>query len=112
VTVRKAQHSEQWPWPVEVQHKADVVHASLASEADQRTLMDMTGRVGTKTPTTPRVSGRGRSRWYGNAGEGKLVVTVIVQIDGIRVWTELLLGVFDSHSECITINLSPSGTQV
>ena len=53
--MKKAQHSVEWPWPVEVQHKSDVVHASLASEADQRTLLDMVGKAGSKTPTTPRV---------------------------------------------------------
>ena len=63
--MKKAQHSEQWPWPVEVQHKSDVVHASLASETDQKTLMDMAGRAGTRTPTTPRVSGWGEEKATG-----------------------------------------------
>ena len=57
VSMKKGQHSEEWPWPVEVQHKAEVLHASLSSEADQRLLLDIVGRLDIlRTPTTPRVS--------------------------------------------------------
>ena len=46
MSLKKGQHSEQWPWPVVVQHRQEVIHASLASEADQRLLADAVERVG------------------------------------------------------------------
>lgn len=39
--MKKGPHSDQWPWPVEIQHKQEVIHASLSSEADQRLLVDV-----------------------------------------------------------------------
>ena len=40
MTLKKGSHSEQWPWPVEIQHKQETIHASLSSEADQRLLVE------------------------------------------------------------------------
>lgn len=42
MSVKKGQHSDQWPWPVEIQHKQEIIHASLSSESDQRLLADAT----------------------------------------------------------------------
>ena len=46
MSLKRGQHSDQWPWPVEIQHKQEVIHASLASETDQRLLAEAVERVG------------------------------------------------------------------
>ena len=45
VSIKKGQHSEQWPYPVEVLHKQETIHASLCSEKDRKTLIDCVGRL-------------------------------------------------------------------
>lgn len=40
MALKKGPHSDQWPWPVEIQHKQETIHASLSSEADQRLLVE------------------------------------------------------------------------
>ena len=45
VSIKKGQHSEQWPYPVEVLHKQETIHASLFSEKDRKTLIDCVGRL-------------------------------------------------------------------
>lgn len=53
MTLKKGQHSDQWPWPVEVQYRQETIHASLASEADQRLLADaVAGGGGAPPPRT------------------------------------------------------------
>lgn len=44
VSVKKGQHSEHWPYPVEVMYKQETIHASLCSEKDQKTLIECVGR--------------------------------------------------------------------
>jgi len=44
VSIKKGQHSEHWPYPVEVMYKQDTIHASLCSEKDQKTLIECVGR--------------------------------------------------------------------
>lgn len=59
VSIKRGQHSEQWPWPVEVLHKQETVHASLSSDRDRQMLISCVGRQEgmPTTPTTPsRVS--------------------------------------------------------
>ncbi len=46
MSLKKGQHSDQWPWPVEIQNKQEIIHASLASEADQCLLADAVERGG------------------------------------------------------------------
>ena len=43
VSAKKGEHSESWPYPVEVHHKSEVIHVSLASEKDQSALVDAIG---------------------------------------------------------------------
>lgn len=59
VSIKRGQHSEQWPWPVEVLHKQETIHASLSSDKDRQLLIASVGRQEgmPTTPTTPsRVS--------------------------------------------------------
>ena len=59
MSIKRGLHSEQWPWPVEVLHKQETIHASLSSDRDRQLLISCVGRQEgmPTTPTTPsRVS--------------------------------------------------------
>ena len=59
VSIKRGQHLDQWPWPVEVLYKQETVHASLSSDKDRQLLIASVGRQEgmPTTPTTPsRVS--------------------------------------------------------
>ena len=55
VSIKRGQHSDQWPWPVEVLYKQETVHASLSSDKDRQLLIASVGRQEgmPTTPTTP-----------------------------------------------------------
>ena len=44
VSIKKGQHSEHWPWPVEILHRQETIHASLSSEKDLINLIECVGR--------------------------------------------------------------------
>ena len=55
VSIKRGQHSDQWPWPVEVLYKQETIHASLFSDKDRQLLIASVGRQEgmPTTPTTP-----------------------------------------------------------
>ena len=55
VSIKRGQHSDQWPWPVEVLYKQETVYASLSSDRDRQLLIASVGRQEgmPTTPTTP-----------------------------------------------------------
>ena len=55
VSIKRGQHSDQWPWPVEVLYKQETIHASLSSNKDRQLLITSVGRQEgmPTTPTTP-----------------------------------------------------------
>ncbi|XP_064394125.1 rho guanine nucleotide exchange factor 7-like isoform X2 [Halichondria panicea] len=44
VSLKKGQHTEHWPWSVEILHRQETIHASLACERDMNCLVECVGR--------------------------------------------------------------------
>ncbi len=44
VSLKKGQHTEHWPWSVEILHRQETIHASLACERDMNSLVECVGR--------------------------------------------------------------------
>ena len=44
VSIKKGSYSDNWPWPVEILHKQETIHASLSSDKDRNSLIECVGR--------------------------------------------------------------------